>query len=256
MVNRIWQHHFGEGLVRTVDNFGRTGERPSHPDLLDYLAGQFMSKGWSMKAMHRMLLLSAAYQMDSAASPTAEAKDPQNRLLSHMPVRRLDAESVRDAILAVSGSLDSAVYGPSLKVHVSQYQDGRGKPESGPLDGNGRRSIYLEVRRNFLTPLLLAFDYPLPTTTVGRRLVSTVPAQALTLMNNEFVAREAGLWSSRMESSYGDPRARLDAMFLRIFARTSEPGERDRIQTFLNGQGSWSDVAHVLFNAKEFLFLR
>jgi hypothetical protein len=172
-----------------------------------------------------------------------------------MPVRRLDAESVRDAILAVAGSLDRTVYGPSVPVHVSEHQDGRGKPASGPLDGAGRRSVYLEVRRNFLTPLLLAFDYPLPTATAGRRMVSNVPAQALTLMNNEFVAGQAGLWSKRMEASYAGSRSRLDAMFVRIFARTPEPAERDRVLTFLE-QGSWSDLAHVLFNAKEFLFLR
>jgi hypothetical protein len=255
MVNRIWKHHFGEGLVRSVDNFGATGERPSHPELLDYLAQEFIRRGWSMKAMHRMMVLSAAYQMDSTESAAAQAKDPQNRLLSHMPVRRLDAESVRDAILAVSGSLDRTVYGPSVRVHVSEFQDGRGKPTSGPLDGAGRRSVYLEVRRNFLTPLLVAFDYPLPTAPAGRRMVSNVPSQALTLMNNEFVAQQAMLWSGRMESSYTDPRARLDAMFLRIFARAPEPAERDRVQTFLR-EGSWSDLAHVLFNAKEFLFLR
>jgi hypothetical protein len=239
-----------------VDNFGSTGARPSHPELLDYLADQFIKHGWSLKAMHRMMLLSATYQMDSGASSEAESKDPYNRLLSHMPMRRLDAESVRDAILAVSGSLDRTSYGPSVKVHVSEYQDGRGKPPSGPLDGNGRRSIYLEVRRNFLTPLLLAFDYPLPTSTAGSRMVSTVPAQALTLMNNEFVAKQAELWAARMEASYADPRARLDGMFMRIFARTAEPGEWDRIQTFLAAKGSWNDLAHVLFNAKEFLFLR
>jgi hypothetical protein len=256
MVNRIWQHHFGEGLVRTVDNFGKSGELPSHPELLDYLAQRFIDQGWSLKSMHRMIVLSAAYQMDSVESAAAQAKDPQNRLLSHMPVRRLDAESIRDAILAVSGSLDPTPYGPSVKVHVSSYQDGRGKPASGPLDGNGRRSVYLEVRRNFLTPLLLAFDYPLPTTTAGRRLVSTVPAQALTLMNNEFVAAQATKWAGSMESSYAEPRARLDAMFVRIFAREPEPAERDRILTFLAGEGSWNDLAHVLFNAKEFLFLR
>jgi hypothetical protein len=255
MVNRIWKHHFGEGLVRSVDNFGKTGDRPSHPELLDYLAQEFVRSGWSMKAMHRMMILSAAYQMDSSESAAAKAKDPQNRLLSHMPVRRLDAESVRDAILAVSGTLDRTVYGPSVRVHVSAYQDGRGKPASGPLDGAGRRSVYLEVRRNFLVPLLLAFDYPLPTSTAGRRMVSNVPAQALTLMNNEFVVGQAALWSARVESSFTDPRARLDAMFVRIFGRTPEPAERDRAQTFLV-EGSWSDLAHVLFNAKEFLFLR
>ncbi len=256
MVNRIWQHHFGEGLVRTVDNFGRTGERPSHPELLDYLADRFVKQGWSLKAMHRMLVLSAAYRMDSAAPAGALMKDPRNRLLSHIPVRRLDAESIRDAILAVSGSLDRGSYGPSVRPYISPFQDGRGKPASGPLDGKGRRSIYLEVRRNFLPPLLLAFDYPVPTTTSGRRAVSSVPAQALTLMNNEFVATEAERWASRMETAQPDPRARLDAMFQRAFGRTPDAAERDRMQTFLSGQGSWSDLAHVLLNAKEFLFIR
>lgn len=255
MVNRIWKHHFGEGLVRSVDNFGKTGDPPSHRELLDHLAQEFIRSGWSMKAMHRMMMLSAAYQMDSSESAAAKANDPQNRLLSHMPVRRLDAESVRDAILAVCGSLDGTVYGPSIRVHVSAYQDGRGKPASGPLDGAGRRSVYLEVRRNFLLPLLLAFDYPLPTSTTGRRMVSNVPSQALTLMNNEFVVGQAALWSRRMDASFPDPRARLDAMFVRIFGRAPEPAERDRVQTFL-AEGSWSDLAHVLLNAKEFLFVR
>jgi len=256
MVNRIWKHHFGEGLVRTVDNFGRTGERPSHPQLLDWLAQEFIAGGWSVKAMHRQMMLSSAYQMDSAAPALSQAKDSQNRLLSHMPVRRLDAESIRDAILASSGSLDPRVHGPSVPVHVSQFQDGRGKPTSGPLDGSGRRSVYLEVRRNFLTPLLVAFDFPLPTSTTGRRMVSTVPAQALMLMNNEFVAQQARLWSVRMESAYSDPRERLDAMYQQVFGRAPEPAERDRVQTFLGGEGSWGDLAHVLLNAKEFLFLR
>lgn len=253
MVNRIWKHHFGEGLVRTVDNFGKTGERPTHPELLDALAAQFINSGWSIKAMHRSLVLSAAYQMASAA---AQAADPQNRLLSHMPVRRLDAESIRDSILAVTGSLDETVHGPSVKVHISPYQDGRGKPSSGSLDGQGRRSIYLEVRRNFLTPLLLAFDYPLPASTIGRRSVSTVPAQALTMMNNEFVARQAALWAERTAAVYPDPRARLDAMFLGAFSRLPTANERDRMQSFLASQGSWEELAHVLLNTKEFLFLR
>ncbi|MFN0104371.1 MAG: PSD1 and planctomycete cytochrome C domain-containing protein [Bryobacteraceae bacterium] len=252
MVNRLWKHYFGEGLVRTVDNFGKTGERPSHPELLDYLARQFIAVGWSIKSMQRQIVLSQTYQGSSAAPPE---KDPQNRLLSHMPVRRLDAESVRDAILAVSGSLDRTTGGPSVRNHVSQYQVGRGKPSSGPLDGNGRRSVYLEVRRNFLTPLLLAFDYPLPTTTIGRRLVSTVPAQALTLMNNEFVTGQADKWAARVEAAYPDSRRRLDAMYEEMFARPPSPGERDRISTFL-AVNSWRDLAHVLFNAKEFLFLR
>jgi hypothetical protein len=252
MVNRIWKQHFGEGIVRSVDNFGKTGDRPSHPELLDYLARQFVDNRWSVKSIHRLIVLSQTYQRDSAAP--AE-KDPLNRLLAHMPIRRIDAESVRDSILAVSGSLDRTTGGPSVKVHVSAYQVGRGKPVTGPLDGNGRRSIYLEVRRNFLTPLLLAFDYPLPTTTMGRRLISSVPAQALTLMNNEFVTTQAGKWADRVEAAYADPGERLVAMYVEIFARPPTPTERDRINRFLAAD-SWRDLAHVLLNSKEFLFLR
>ncbi len=252
MVNRIWKHHFGEGLVRSVDNFGKTGERPTHPELLDLLAERFIAGGWSTKSMHRQIVLSETYKRDSAP---ADAKDPQNRLLAHQSVRRLDGESVRDAILAVSGTLDRTTGGPSIPVHVSEYQVGRGKPGSGALDGKGRRSVYLEVRRNFLTPLLLAFDYPLPATTMGRRMVSTVPAQALTLMNNAFVTTEAERWAARIEGAHAEPRQRLDAMYLEIFGRPPSPVERDRISNFLT-ENSWRDLAHVLFNAKEFLFLR
>ena len=252
MVNRIWQHHFGEGLVRSVDNFGKTGDQPTHPELLDYLAQQFIANGWSIKSMHRLMVLSQTYQRSSAAPQDG---DPQNRLLSHMPIRRLDAESVRDSILAVSGSLNRTTGGESVKIHVNEFQVGRGRPTSGPLDGNGRRSIYLEVRRNFPTPLLFAFDYPSPTTTMGRRLVSSVPAQALALMNNEFVTAQADKWAARVEAAYSDPRERLDAMYLEIFARQPAPAERDRIATYL-AENSWRDLAHVLLNAKEFLFLR
>ncbi|MBM3797129.1 MAG: DUF1553 domain-containing protein, partial [Acidobacteria bacterium] len=256
MVNRRWKQHFGEGLVGTPDNFGRMGERPSHPELLDWLAARFVASGWSVKAMHRLIMRSAAYQMSATALPGAMERDPRNRLLSQMPVRRLDAESIRDAILAVSGSLDRTVQGPSVTPHVSSWQDGRGKPGSGPLDGNGRRSIYIEVRRNFLTPLLTAFDLPLPTTTAGRRSVSMVPAQALALINNELVASEAAKWAGRMETEFHDPAERLQAMYVRAFGRPPESGERTRINAFIREGGSWTEVAHVLFNSKEFLFVR
>ncbi len=256
MVNRIWKHHFGEGLVSTVDNFGRMGERPAHPELLDWLASRFVESGWSVKAMHRLILNSAVYQLSSTPPSGAREEDPRNRLLSYMPVRRLDAESIRDAILAVSGSWDPAVSGPSVTPHISPWQDGRGKPVSGPLDGRARRSIYLEVRRNFITPMLLAFDYPLPTTTVGRRLVSSVPTQALVMMNNEFVAQEAGKWAARAEAEFHDPGERLTAMFVRAFARPPEEAERRRIEAFLAANGTWAEVAHVLINRKEFIFLK
>jgi len=267
IVNRVWKHLFGEGLVRTVDNFGATGEKPSHPELLEYLAAAFQKNQWSIKWLHAELVNTAAYRMSSAASAAALALDPDNRLLQHMPVRRLEAEEVRDSILAVSGSLDRTPYGPPVAPHISAYQDGRGKSgQSGPLDGAGRRSIYLQVRRNFITPLLLAFDYPIPVQTTGRRLVSTVPSQALMLMNNEFVAGQAESWAKRILAL---PAAeRLDRMFLAAYSRPPLPAERRDIGAFLTAQKSrypaaeatehriWADLAHVLLNSKEFLFVR
>ncbi len=199
MVNRIWKHHFGNGIVRSTDNFGKMGETPSHPELLDYLAGEFVSSGWSVKAMHRMIVLSSAYQMSSHASETAAKLDPSNKLLQHMPVRRLEAEAIRDSILATAGTLDETLFGPSVPPHISQYQDGRGKPKTGPLDGAGRRSIYIQVRRNFMTPLFVAFDYPSPISAIGTRTVSTVPSQALIMMNNEFIAQQASKWADRVD---------------------------------------------------------
>ena len=266
MVNRIWQHHFGEGLVRTVDNFGKTGDRPSHPELLDYLAWRFRESGWSVKTMHREMVLSNAYRLSSLPSDRSREVDPNNRLLSHMRVKRLEGETIRDAILATSGSLDLTTYGPSVRPHISAYQDGRGKPDSGPLDGAGRRSVYLEVRRNFITPLFLAFDYPLPSTTVGRRSVSTVPSQALMLMNNEFVAAEASKWAARALSE--NKSIRLDNMFLRAYGRRPDSTDRTQIAEFLDQQAAryagataedprvWADLAHVIFNSKEFIFVR
>ena len=247
MVNRIWQHHFGYGIVRSVDNFGKMGERPTHPELLDFLAAEFIGSGWSIKAMHRMMLLSETYQMSSKADPAAAKLDPENKFLQHMPVRRLEAEAVRDSILAISGRLDSTMYGPSVPPHISSYQDGRGKPVSGPLDGNGRRSIYIQVRRNFLTPMFLAFDYPLPISTIGVRGNSTVPSQALIMMNNEFVTGQAGKWAER--------NGGLTRMYEQAFSRPPDAKERAEIADFLKDH-SWTDVAHVLLNSPEFLYLQ
>ncbi len=266
MVNRIWKHHFGEGIVRTVDNFGRTGDRPSHPELLDWLAARFVESGWSVKSMHRLILASAAWSMSSRAAAASAKADPENRLVHHVPVRRLEAESVRDAVLAVAGTLDRTVYGAPVRPFVSAYQDGRGKPQPGPLDGNGRRSIYIEVRRNFLTPLLLAFDYPLPVTTVGRRGTTTVPSQALMLMNNEFVAQQARKWAERVTKESPDAQARIARMFVEAYGRPPDAAEIVRVERFvreqsaLHGAGgegnAWADAAHVLINAKEFIFVR
>ncbi|MGH9628846.1 MAG: DUF1553 domain-containing protein, partial [Bryobacteraceae bacterium] len=263
MVNRIWQHHFSEGIVRSVDNFGRMGELPTHPELLDFLAARFIESGWSVKAMHRMMLLSSTYRMSSEVLAKAAEVDPENKLLHHMPVRRLEAEAIRDGILAVAGTLDKTLFGPSVPPHISSYQDGRGKPESGPLDGDGRRSIYIQLRRNFLPPMFLAFDYPLPTTTIGSRGVSTVPSQALLLMNNEFVAQQAEKWAGHAMAVEPQPARRIERMYETAFARPPLPAETEKILEFVRVQsqstgveGAWADVAHVMFNSPEFIYLQ
>jgi hypothetical protein len=261
MVNRIWKHHFGAGLVRSTDNFGRMGEAPSHPELLDYLASRFVEDGWSVKRMHRLMLLSATYQMGAEASVDAKRIDPTNALLQHMPVRRLEAEAIRDAMLLLSGSLDRTLYGPSVPPFISEWQDGRGKPASGPLDGNGRRSIYIQVRRNFMVPMFLAFDYPVPISSIGNRTVSTVPSQALMMMNNEFVHQQARRWAQRA-LQIGDPAARVQSMYEAAVSRPAGPDEVRRILAFAEAGGNrdrdevWTDVAHVLMNSAEFIYLR
>jgi len=269
MANRVWKHHFGTGLVNTPDNFGKTGERPTHPELLDWLAADFVEHGWSIKNLHRRILLSSAYRRQSQVSEKARSVDPDNRLLSHMPVRRLEAEAIRDAVLSVAGTLRLDVGGPSVPPHISAYQDGRGKPESGPLDGDGRRSIYIQPRRNFLTPLFLAFDYPQPFTTIGRRGVSAVPSQALILLNNELIQDQAAKWAQREVESSSDDSGRIRAMFLRAFGRTPNARELRQTRAFLAQQAArygasagdaeshaWTDLAHVLLNSAEFVFIQ
>lgn len=263
LVNRLWKHHFGEGIVRSPDDFGVLGQAPTHPELLDLLAGEFVKNGWSIKKMHRLMLLSNAYQMASASEPKADEADPDNKLLHKMPVRRLEAEAIRDALLLVSGRIDRTLFGPSVPPHLSAFMVGRGRPAvSGPLDGNGRRSIYLAVRRNFLNPMFLAFDYPTPFSAMGKRGVSNVPAQALTMMNNPLVLEQADLWAKKTLAEPGlTPRQRLDRMYVAALGRPpSEPEATDAL-TFVeelaraNDPRAWADLAHVLFNLKEFIFV-
>ena len=268
MVNRVWQHHFGRGIVPTPDNFGRMGEEPSHPALLDFLSRRFMASSWSVKDLHREIVLSSTYRASSDESGKARELDAANRLLSHFPVRRLEAEAVRDSVLVVSGAIDLAVGGPGVAPHISVYQDGRGKPETGPLDGLGRRSVYLQVRRNFLPPLFLAFDYPLPISTAGRRGVSAVASQALLMLNNEFVNGQAALWADRTLKVHDGTTDRIRNMYLEAFGRPPLGAELEEIERFLSKQASargasnaddpgvWTDFAHAVFNTAEFLFVR
>jgi hypothetical protein len=255
-VNRVWRHMFGSGLVRSADNFGLTGERPTHRELLDTLAAEFIESGWNVKALIRKIAVSAAFRMDASATPEAEKKDPRNELLSHFPVRRLEAEAVRDSILAVAGTLSPDLFGPSVVPHISPYQNGRGKPKSGPLDGNGRRSLYIQVRRNFLTPMMLAFDYPLPVSSMGVRGSSTVPSQALLLLNNEFVIDQAAKWAARVTAEADTDKARVERMFEEAFARPAASWEVQESLAFLRQGRTLADLGHVLFNSAEFLYVR
>ena len=262
LVNRLWHHLFGRGIVATVDNFGVQGDEPSHPALLDWLARRFVADNWSIKRAIRRTALSRTYRMASnVGAPAAEKRDPDLRLLHRMPVRRLTAESIRDAILATSGRLDRKQYGKGVFVNLTRFMTGgRGKPRSGPIDGAGRRSIYLRVRRNFLSPFLLAFDMPLPTSTFGRRDVTNVPAQALALLNDPFVKGEAKRWASRVERTVSDTNgsgtdARIRLLYKEAFARSPRPDELRRVRDFLQTR-SLEDLCHALFNVKEFVFLR
>ena len=266
IVNRIWHHLFGRGIVASTDNFGIMGERPTHPELLDYLATQFVEDGWSMKKMIRRLVLSRSYRMSSQSDETADRLDPENLLLHRMRLRRLEGEAIRDAMLAISGRLDSRMYGPSVPVHLTPFLDGRGKPKSGPIDGDGRRSLYTAVRRNFLSPMMLAFDTPSPFSTVGRRTVSNVPAQALILMNDPFVQQMAELWGKKIGLSGGNDQERIAVMYRSAFARDPTPPELHNCLNFLeakrkstkngaNDSGQWIALAHVIWNVKEFIFV-
>lgn len=266
IVNRIWKHHFGEGLVRSVDDFGNMGQAPSHPELLDDLTTDFVRDGWSLKRLHRRLVLSSAYRMASGTSsePSQAARaqqvDPDNRLWHRMPVRRLEAEAIRDAMLAVSGRLDLKMYGPSVMPHLTEFMDGRGRPgRSGALDGDGRRSVYINVRRNFLTPFFLAFDYPIPFSTMGKRSVSNVPAQSLAMLNNPFVLQQAELWAKRELAVTAPDADRIRTMYLRAYGRPPSPLEQATALEFLlsapNDPAAWTSLAHVLLNVKEFLFV-
>ncbi len=259
MVNRLWKGHFGLGIVKTTDDFGRMGEMPSHPELLDWLASEFRDRGWSLKAMHREMVLSRTYRMTSALDPKADSLDPDNRLLHRMNPRRLEAEAVRDGMLFVSGRLDPRLGGPSIMPEITPFMEGRGRPgRSGPLDGEGRRSLYLNVRRNFLPPMLLAFDFPPPASTMGRRNVSNVPAQALVLLNDPFVIEQAARWAQKLLAEPDlSTVARIKHAYVQAFGRMASEEELRDAQAFLAGKdaSAWSDLAHVLFNVKEFIFV-
>jgi hypothetical protein len=265
MVNRIWSKLFGSGLVATVDNFGKLGETPSHPELLDWLAARLVEDGWSPKKTIRRMLMSDAYRRSSAASNESTTADPANRLLLRMPVRRLEAESIRDAMLAVSGALNLKMYGEGVPVYYA-HDTGKTKGDrpKGPLNGDGRRSVYLEIRRNVTNPFLEVWDFPIPSTTRGARDLTNVPAQSLALMNGEFAREQAARWSENLMAISAEDSARLREMYRQAFGRAPSDRERQRMLAYVaelrTRHGSerdvWRDIAWTIFNLKEFVYIR
>jgi hypothetical protein len=227
IVNRLWQHLMGRGIVATPDDFGQLGQPPTHPELLDHLAIDFRLGERSIKRSLRRLLLTQTYRMSGDYAPEQLERDPTNRLWHYRPPRRLEGESLRDTLLSLAGRLDRQLYGPPVPVALTDFLQGRGRPrESGPLDGLGRRSIYQAVRRNFLSPLLAVFDTPPPFSSMGRRNESNVPAQSLLLMNDPLVIELAAAWADRAAEAEPDSaERRIDWLFRSGLGRPVTPQE-------------------------------
>jgi len=261
IVNRIWSHHFGTGIVATLDNFGKMGAAPTHPELLDWLAVEFMKRGWSIKQMHRLMMTSEAYRMASQFTDAGdETRDPENHDLWRFPIQRLDAETVRDAIMAASGTLDLTVGGPPVFPHLPKEILGSmtegiwKKEEDGPAVW--RRSVYVYRKRGMALPMFEVFDMPDPNTTCGRRNVSTVPTQALTLLNDDFVLRQARLFADRVKEAAGDDAAKQTDLAYRIaLSRPPRADETALAVDFLRKR-SLADFTHVILNLNEFLYVR
>jgi hypothetical protein len=260
-VNRVWHHVMGQGLSKTTDDFGGMGQSPSHPNLLDHLAVTFQHD-WNVKALIKRIVMSRTYSMASTpvASHMIEA-DPDARLLSRAIVRRMSAERLRDAMLVVSGSLDRQMGGPSVPVRLRESMQGRGRPgASGPIDGNNRRSIYQEVRRNFLDPFMTAFDMPVPSSTVGRRAVSNVPEQGLILLNELLVLELAGRFGASARSELDEGVSREEAIATMIVAAYGRLPRADELELLVlladDTDESWTDIAHALLASAEFRYLR
>lgn len=270
MANRVWHHLFGTGLVRTVDDFGHVGELPSHPELLDYLAARLMAEGWSLKKLIRSIVLSRTFQTAGEPSPQAREADPTNRLLSHYPARRLEAEAIRDGILAVSGRLAPALFGMSVQPYRQQDNADR-RLFAGPLDGHGRRSIYVKNNLMESPQFLGAFNFPGGKVAQGRRDVTNVPAQALALLNDPFVLDQAAAWSGQLIQQPGAGLSeRIAGMFQTALGRLPTAAEQERFAAaarqfaalrqvpetdLLRSQAVGSDLAHVIFNLAEFVYV-
>lgn len=272
MVNRIWHHLFGRGIVETVDNFGLQGKLPSHPKLLDHLAIKFHKDGWSIKKIIKYIVTSETFKRSTKIDNTVSIKDPNNIYLASFPIRRLESEAIRDGVLVASGDFNPTVYGPPVPTYLTKFMQGRGRPEkSGSLNGDGRRSIYQEVRRNFLEPFMTTFDRPIPFTTFGKRDVTNVPSQSLILMNDPFVIEQAEIMAQALlEQKNLSFNQRIKWVYMRAFSRNPSEEELTNASKFIkaiedmkttdNNDAKieleiWKEYCHSVFNLKEFLYL-
>jgi hypothetical protein len=270
MVNRVWQHHFGRGIVRSPNNFGFLGDRPTHPELLDWLASQFAAGGWRLKALHRLMTLSSTYRMSSEANPAALERDPGNDLFWRFNMRRLSAEEVRDSIEATAGNLNRQMYGPSFypklsdEVMATQSAPGHGWGKSSGSE-QARRSIYIHVKRSLITPLLADFDFPDTDASCEARFVTTQPAQALGMLNGEFLHEQARAFAERPRREAGSDRASQVRLALRLaLARHPDEAAVARgvalMEQLEAGDGLAADeslvyYALVVLNLNEFVYL-
>ncbi len=265
IANRIWHHLLGRGIVSTTDDFGVLGQRPTHPELLDHLAMRLIEHDWSLKELVRDIVLSSTYRQSSRVPEGVEQLDPDNIWLSHARVRRLEGEAIRDSMFFVAGRLDFALEGRSVPVHLTDFLQGRGRPGvSGPVDGQGRRSLFTAVRRNFLVPMMTTFDAPVPFSAMGRRNVSNVPAQSLMLLNDPLVHDLSKSWGDRvLKLPLESDRERINRMFEMAFGRRPVEREQKTVLEFIEAERSagendasqiYQQVAHMLFNTKEFIF--
>ncbi|MBL9167465.1 MAG: DUF1553 domain-containing protein, partial [Verrucomicrobiales bacterium] len=268
MVNRIWRWHFGRGLVASTDNFGLLGERPSHPELLDWLARRFIAANWSLKSMHRLLMLSSSYQMAVQGDNARNPGDPENRLLSSFPLRRLEAEEVRDSLLAVAGTLDLTMGGKTIPLKNREFVFDHTSKDATTYDSL-RRAAYLPIVRNHLYDLFEQFDYPDPAVPSGDRNATVVAPQALLMMNSDLVAQAASAFASRLCAGKAvSEDQRLELAYVSAYGRPPSAKEREQSHVFLKafaaspgGQAlearteAWRILCQTLLAANEFLYL-
>jgi hypothetical protein len=265
MVNRIWQHHFGVGLVSTSANLGQSGARPSHPELLDYLASEFVRSGWSIKALHRLILTSAVYRQTSTLRVDGFQVDPDDRLLWRFPLRRLDAEAVRDAMLTIAGQLDPTLYGPYVPTH--RLPEGNVEVDEHDLHAR-RRSVYLQQRRTQVATLLELFDAPSVVANCTYRQSSTVPLQSLALLNSHFALARAEAFAARLEREAGvDASKRITLACGLAWGREPAAAERAAAERFLaaqqqvyapdkdGGRRAWTDLCQMVLASNAFLYV-